>query len=151
MDFLIWHSGFSSIRHDLHNVECQQQEENIGVLGIPQQITMQFIKFGCMTLKFKSAIWQPCAKSSSPHIKYVHRYSVNSVTIFLRIKRRCTTVCLFHAGKFYSQSRCCIWTFNSSHTAALSVGRVQVWWRLWAVSISNLSVLGSNWNLHIHP
>lgn len=150
MDFLIWHSGFSSIRHDLHNVECQQQEENIGALGIPKQITMQLIKFGCMTLKSKSGIQQPCAKSNSPHIKYIHIYSVNSVTIFLRIKRRCTNVWLFHAGKFYSQSRGCIWTFNSSHTAALSAGRVQVWWCLWAVSILNPSVLGSNWNLNIY-
>jgi len=36
-------------------VECQQQEENISVLGIPQ-ITMQFIKFSFMTLKSKSGI-----------------------------------------------------------------------------------------------
>ena len=50
------------ISHDLHNLECQQQEKNIGVLGIPQ-IAMQFIGFRCRTLKSKSGIWQPCAKS----------------------------------------------------------------------------------------
>jgi len=84
-------------------MECQQQDENIGVLGIPQ-IAMQFIRFHCMSLKSESGAWQPCAKSNSPHIKYIYIYSVNSVTIFLRIKRRCINV-RFNAGQFYSSFR----------------------------------------------